>query len=422
MVITHDDHLQHDQIRGRGLKKPLGAAFSANNEGTIRYTPCSWHENRRSLPADTCRTIYGVSSITIRRALSGWWRQPDRYDWLVNYVDARGFGLLTRLGVAGACVAIGAWPILMALSPYGVTEPWHRAVSVGLGCIGLASGARWLTSWPTSRQSKVIAVVLNAAITANCALYIAEHKTAVGSIAFTLTASYIACVNTPPWLVSILGLASAVIVVNFINTALDGDPASGLADSLLRLAAVAVVPLTIQMLVQLLADNAVISDIDPLTGLANRRGLDRAAHHAITTAGTIPVDITLTLLDIDNFKSINDTHGHAVGDDVLIALSEIMRATRQSDAAIARIGGEEFVVFAVGSTGEAVAAAERLRSELLATSWQLTASFGIATTTLFDTVGLDTDKLTANLVCAADKGMYIAKHAGGNRIEVVPLS
>jgi diguanylate cyclase (GGDEF)-like protein len=360
--------------------------------------------------------VRGTGLVT---GFAGWWRQPDRYDWVVQLVESSGYGRFTRLGIAGACAAIGAWPILMTFSPQGVSGSTSRIVTVLCGVIALFFACWWLVGWPTYRQSKVVVVILNVSITVNCVVYVIEDKPVTGTLAFALTASYVACVHSFPHLSVVLGLAAVPIVMRMVIVGMSGDIADGLADGMLRLASVIVVPMTIRTLVQLLGDTAVVSDIDPLTELANRRGLVRAVRQLV--AGAVSdgrTSVCLTMIDIDDFKTINDTRGHASGDHVLVALGQMLRRICPKESVIARIGGEEFAIVALGGTAEAVRIAERLRVEFDTAQADFTASYGIATAALRPKVPVDTIALTERLLGVADDAMYIAKRAGGNRIEV----
>jgi diguanylate cyclase (GGDEF)-like protein len=162
---------------------------------------------------------------------------------------------------------------------------------------------------------------------------------------------------------------------------------------------------------------------DPLTGLLNRRGFREAAERAIAQALRAGQPVSVVLADIDRFKSINDTYGHAVGDAGIRALADHMRRGRRAADLVARIGGEEFVAL-LPNTGadEALSLADRIRCELrsagLAPSQRridLTASFGVAT------VDHGTTRLD-DLLTAADKALYRAKEGGRDRVELAPAS
>ncbi|MFA6219259.1 MAG: sensor domain-containing diguanylate cyclase [Erythrobacter sp.] len=163
------------------------------------------------------------------------------------------------------------------------------------------------------------------------------------------------------------------------------------------------------------ADEALrMAHTDQLTGLANRRSAMAALDRAIVAARTAGEPLGLLVLDVDHFKAINDTHGHAVGDSVLAEVGRIaMRCVRQEQLA-ARVGGEEFMIILPGASSHATAgAAERLRLAIevgtaSAAIPQVTVSIGQAMLEPYDTSLL--------LFARADDALYEAKRNGRNRI------
>jgi diguanylate cyclase (GGDEF)-like protein len=158
---------------------------------------------------------------------------------------------------------------------------------------------------------------------------------------------------------------------------------------------------------------------DGLTGLFNRRELDTRAHQAVALADRHSRPFSCLLLDIDHFKLVNDTHGHAAGDTVLReAAQRICDASRISDI-VGRYGGEEFVVLLPETDGRAaVAAADKLRALLSDTpvtvgrgQISIRASIGVAT---WD----DTMRSPSDLYAAADTALYRAKALGRDRTEL----
>jgi len=159
--------------------------------------------------------------------------------------------------------------------------------------------------------------------------------------------------------------------------------------------------------------------VDGLTGIANRRGCEDALTHEIARAGRLGTPLTLVVADLDDFKEVNDLHGHAVGDDVLREFAAVLRGTlRESDVA-GRWGGEEFVLLLPGTEGEGGAQlAERVRAGLGERSF-LGRGGAVARVTCSLGVSQFRDGMTdRDLFAQADKALYEAKRQGKNRVEL----
>lgn len=157
---------------------------------------------------------------------------------------------------------------------------------------------------------------------------------------------------------------------------------------------------------------------DPLTGLANRRSLDERLALEVARARRYGRPLGIVMLDIDNFKRVNDDHGHLVGDRLLEFVGGLLRsAVRPSDLAC-RYGGEEFVVLVSDTpAASAMVLAERLRAAFEAHSGDLTAA-GMQTISA-GVSGTDVliESPTADaLLDTADRALYAAKRGGRNRV------
>lgn len=162
---------------------------------------------------------------------------------------------------------------------------------------------------------------------------------------------------------------------------------------------------------------------DGLTGLANRRNFDMFLRTELRRASSLQRPLSLIMLDLDKFKSYNDTYGHLIGDKLLAQIGEILRHGVRSIDFPARYGGEEFsIILPECSNSEAVNIAEKLRHTVETTQFpdnmttytaRITASLGVAT---YDPSLLQEQPDMEKLISIADKALYQAKQEGRNRV------
>ena len=108
---------------------------------------------------------------------------------------------------------------------------------------------------------------------------------------------------------------------------------------------------------------------DPLTGVLNRRGLQDVLSKTFAMVQRMGISVQVLLLDLDNFKQINDRHGHGVGDAILVAVTEKIRQTIRQTDYMARVGGDEFMVLLLDSReGDAIKVADKIRMAIVQTS------------------------------------------------------
>lgn len=159
--------------------------------------------------------------------------------------------------------------------------------------------------------------------------------------------------------------------------------------------------------------------VDPLTGLLNRRGFDRAAEAALTLAAAKQAPVAALMCDLDRFKAINDRHGHDFGDAALRRVAAILlQKAKNRSIVVGRQGGEEFAALATGMTWfEAVVFSEDLRRAIADESveWNgceanVTMSFGLSTSFAHEST-------VAQLISEADAALLEAKRQGRDRVE-----
>jgi diguanylate cyclase len=165
-----------------------------------------------------------------------------------------------------------------------------------------------------------------------------------------------------------------------------------------------------------LAETSEMVRHDHLTGALNRKGLEETLERELARARRRRAPVCLALLDVDNFKALNDTYGHRTGDDALVHLARVIRETMRPHDILARYGGEEFLIVLPDTPlPDAVAALTRLQRELtkrffLHKNEKLLITFSAGVTAMRE------DEQRAEAIARADAAMYQAKRSGKNRV------
>jgi diguanylate cyclase (GGDEF)-like protein len=162
--------------------------------------------------------------------------------------------------------------------------------------------------------------------------------------------------------------------------------------------------------------------IDPLTGIANRRAFLQDAEVQLKRQMTEPRPMAVLLLDLDNFKSINDRFGHAIGDRVLQMFAEVGSGCMRRYDIFGRLGGEEFAALLVDTSRErALAVAEQIRSSFVEVTGMVEGKPVVATVSIGVVISYDAVLDLSALLAQADHALYRAKDNGRNRIEIASI-
>jgi diguanylate cyclase len=342
--------------------------------------------------------------------LAGWLRQPDQFDWVTTFLRQR--NLLRSAGALMAIVTASS-----ALTPVSALARMHSrgpaVLAVGAAAVGVSVVMTyfWLTRWPTRTQS-LTATIIGALCVVGWSLV--QPRPAIAALACTalaITGSYIAFFHNTRVLLFNMLLALGVTAIAVYRLAGIADwPTAAAAFWIIWLLNLAV-PLAIRGMSRSMADYAMRAEHDSLTGLLNRRGFEE------TLTGQLPAGsgaLSMLMVDLDDFKRVNDTHGHVAGDRELRRVAGLLRQHLPASAAVCRAGGEEFL--AAFTSADALGVAARLCTAIEESGSAVTASIGVATT---DTrhAGTPLPDLVDELTQAADAAMYAAKRKGGNRVE-----
>jgi diguanylate cyclase (GGDEF)-like protein len=349
-----------------------------------------------------------------------WWHQPDHYDWLSDYLAARGLKPFVRSLLVAIQTTLAAATLLMLTSPSGPHTTTQRAAAVTFAVVLAGMALVWLVCWPTRVQSQVFSVTGTVGIAMVCLIEIDPRSGMLGCAAFGGLAGYVAFFHSARLLVFTLGTALGTAVVCAARIAAAGDASMAGAQFMVLSAGILAVPFCGQILVHWLSVDALKSSTDPLTGLRNRRGFYRSASKLLTIERR-PLCLSVLMVDLDNFKGINDTYGHATGDRILVAVADNLRRISDGTTLIARVGGEEFLVAETIGNQEALRTAEAMRLAIANIPWGVTASLGVSGIRLSSEDEVLNRQTIEGLVEAADAAMYEAKRAGGNQVRHADL-
>lgn len=158
---------------------------------------------------------------------------------------------------------------------------------------------------------------------------------------------------------------------------------------------------------------------DALTQISNRRNFNLLFDHVFLKSKRYKTNLAVIMIDIDYFKSVNDTHGHQAGDKVLMQVVKVIKNQLRDSDIIARFGGEEFVILLEDCLeGSVIETAERIRKSVMGSRYDIgsmeidiTVSLGIA-------IGVPDENSKSDFLRKADEALYIAKRDGRNRVQL----
>ncbi|GAA1460271.1 GGDEF domain-containing protein [Williamsia maris] len=332
-----------------------------------------------------------------------------------------------RIGIAVQTIAFGLIGILSTFSDAG-PQGTVRTMIVYVVCATtvpaavVISRARFIDEWwtRTSRVNNGFIVYAEVGVTAVLLTFADASVAIVGAGLLALVGACAAHFSNPLVLRFHVLWSTATVLGLATHALIDGveDPAALVLQAVVVILVMngAVFLLSAFSAAILASSRLHLSDAvtDPLTGLLNRRGIESHAAGGFGVGHTTPF---LVLIDIDDFKQVNDTHGHAAGDDVLRLVAVRLTVAAGPGAVVSRFGGEEFVVLADEASPDLFGYAERLRTSLTneRDAVVVTASAGACAPRPDRS---DPSAAFAGALAAADAAMYRAKSSGRNRTEL----
>ncbi|KUI28934.1 diguanylate cyclase [Mycobacterium sp. IS-1742] len=354
--------------------------------------------------------------VTSRRdSVRRWWMLPDHFDWVTGYLRSRGMMVAARTLLSVMVGSLALVPILLVFSDFGPTSTLGVAVSWLAGIAGWSTMVPYVQRWPTRVQSLVVSYIATACVAAISLVQSDPTIALVGCFGFVTPAAYVAFLHTSRYTAYVFATAVVVAGIAAFRLAASGQPVGALALFWFVVVLNAVIPFGVQTIVHALGVDVVRSEWDPLTGLLTRRAFYQRLRSLVADNQPADRNLLVAVIDLDRFKNLNDTHGHAAGDRALIAVGRALSRSSGDGALVGRTGGEEFVVATVSASASPAQLAMRLLAAIERAA-PLTASVGTASVPLMRLrvtgwrAGID------EAITAADTAMYDAKRAGGNRV------
>ncbi|WP_283615817.1 GGDEF domain-containing protein, partial [Mycolicibacterium poriferae] len=271
--------------------------------------------------------------------LRQWWQQRDDYQWRIDFLRSRGLLTPLRYVIAGIGAVMGILAAINVVVPPAADGALFR-IGWAVTAVGsLAWAVRWmLLRWPSARESAVLVIYVDVIMTLSTVLF-GDANLAMSGIPILLCAGgYVVFFHGPR--LHLVHIGWCLLSVGAIAVWLAASmPEHGLQVAVSRavialLVTVCILP-ALQFGFWLLQDSSMQSLTDPLTELTNRRGLTVSMKRLDARVGG-DTDLCAFLIDVDGFKVVNDTHGHAVGDEVLIRTARRIRDSVRSDAVVVR--------------------------------------------------------------------------------------
>lgn len=407
-----DDTRSHE-IPGRATDSP---------RRTTKHSPSRGHSPKPGSRDGSRMTSYSGASgdrprRLYRRALSD---VPERF---------------IRLSTAVLVPCFGAIAVVTTLSPEGPNSTARRfivgmiylsTIPVGIAVTRMHFGKAWRPYRLSRGRPWPIAFVgyADIGVTGVLSTFVSHEGALFGTALFVVIGVFTAAFTTKSVVVGHLAFTSIVITTLAVLTWRQSqhDIAGVIARWLVSLLAANSTLLILNAFtrgVQKSFDTQLDhATRDPLTGLLNRRGLELWADQLFRS---LPARVDVILIDLDRFKAINDTYGHAAGDDVLVRTSNRLAAILGRDGGLlARTGGEEFTVLTTNRDSTAAPHAILGAVHDPYDKIPVTASAGVAGLTVDDIVDSDQDDPLREGLRRADIALYQAKRAGRNRLQTYP--
>ncbi|KQU04626.1 hypothetical protein ASG56_15025 [Rhodococcus sp. Leaf7] len=346
---------------------------------------------------------------------------PHDFDWIFTHHSTRPIHGMIRAVFAAGVLLNAAVSILMLFSPNGPSGTWQIAWVLVVLVLQIAVIVWALTGPVPDTKAQFLGFLIFGDVGITSVILLDTPTSAlIGTFLFAINGALCTFFLSPRVLVVHIAFTNSVIILIGAMAYYQDlwGPYDAIAAVLVAAGASSGVSIFASVAWSLVSTDAKASDIDSLTGVANRRGLQNSVEDLWLSAIDRSVPLVVVMVDIDRFKSVNDRFGHEQGDSVIVLFAERLAELFSDHGVVARTGGEEFVAVMTDAAGSLESVVARTNDAVhdREDPIPVTASVGVAVLTPDSPLWQSGPSAIERATRGADSMMYRAKAAGGHRL------
>ncbi len=297
---------------------------------------------------------------------------------------------------------------------------WVDAVVVVLAVVALVCAAVWIASRFWIPEPRALCFGLMADLGPLFVILTLRPVDALmACVLFAIVGAYFVFCLSRRWLIAHVAFACTAAIVLAVAAVIQGAPMIKIVLGLDTVLAVVLgTSMTVQVAWRTMRGRAELAGTDPLTQICNLRGMWREAETMLAASAHAGDVVVVAVADIDAFKRVNDTHGHDVGDEVLVTVAQTLDAHIGSSGLLARSGGEEFTMLARGSLDAVRTLVASIPTSFPAAGGGPSVTMSIGTALVEPDRRVTGREATDDARRRADRVMYEVKRSGGNAVGV----
>jgi diguanylate cyclase (GGDEF)-like protein len=344
----------------------------------------------------------------------------DHYCRVTAFLAALGARTAAARTIGVLSLVLGFLQLLLMLTPAGPHGRIGQLLAVGVAVVAVVISWCWLRpAWPTRTVSRLCAVAAAACICAVCLIQTEVLLGLLVSTAFAVLNGIAGLLHSGRMLAVTCTVSAATIVVLAARLA-QTDPALAVVGALIVIVANVFAVVISRMVVRMVDETTQVGEIEPLTGLPNRRAFDEQFATLIgARSRNDDRYVAVFVISLDTFAAVTSVRGVVEAKRARVAVGQQLRKTVRREALLAHVGEAEFLVADVFTSADSAPLAVRVRDAIYAAPLRLTASIGVASTPLRPLSEAPPVAVLDELIRIGTEAMEAARRGGGNGIRAV---